>query len=65
MPKRYHEMSRRERIEDSDRVAVMELEKELRKRIKQKYAVEIEKDDLVDVVKKWLKKEWWLTKEKR
>jgi len=34
-PKRYYEMSRGERIEDSDRVAVMELELELRKKSKE------------------------------
>jgi len=55
-PKRYHGISREERIEDSDKIAVMRLEEELRKRIKQKYAIEVKINDLSDVIEKWLRK---------
>lgn len=54
--KRYHKISEKERIEDSDRIAVMELEKELRKEIKKKYYLDIPQYDLKDLIEAWLKK---------
>lgn len=55
-PKRYHEMTKQERFADSDSIAVMELEKQLRKEIKQKYTVEIKENDLTVIIEDWLKK---------
>lgn len=52
-PKKYHEMSREERIADSDKATIRELEKELRKKIKQQYDV---LKTLETIIKKWVKK---------
>jgi len=54
-PKRFHELTREERIKNSDRVAVMELEKELRKKVKQEYGVVVKEDLFRAAIEKWLK----------
>ena len=78
MAKRYKDLSREERIADSDRVAVMRLETELRKVIKKAVAREIGKrvPDIEKAVDKELRKfdigavlqEWlqeWIRKRER
>lgn len=59
MPRRYEDMSREDRIEAADKAAVMELEKELRRGIKKKYAVDIPKKGLKDIIEEWVKKQKW------
>ena len=56
--KRYEDMTREERIEDSDRVAIMELERELRKEVKKRELVRA-------TIEEWIKKppiQAWLRK---
>jgi hypothetical protein len=55
-PKRYHDISREQRIADSDKVAVDALESELRKVIRQKHGVKIEQGDLSKAIEVWLEK---------
>ena len=54
--KHYQNMTREERIAESDRAAVMELENQLRQEIKQKHAVEIKSGELSNLIEEWLKK---------
>jgi len=60
MPKRYHELTQRERIEESDKVAVMELEKELRKKVRKPSIFEVVEDCLSN--EPWKAIEYWLSR---
>jgi len=60
--RRYWEMTRDERIEDSDRIAIMDLQKELTKKAKGTRPKLKLKPNVWEFIKEIMKKDWWREK---
>ena len=60
--KRYWEMTEDERIEDSDRIAVMNLQKKLTKKAKRTRSKLKLKPSAWEFIKGIMKKDWWREK---